>query len=148
LNTSTVTLSSGTATKPSGFNKLAAMVTPNNYRVYRLDFNRLPERLQDSIDPIDEENSFFVERNTDFLVYPTTIATVSITYYSVPTPLVWAYTTDGSGRPVYNPTGSVQPLWYSNDIEEIVARAAKIIGVSLQQPNDVQYGESVIQKGE
>jgi hypothetical protein len=148
LTTTTVTVTAGAATKPTDFNKLAAIITPRNYRLYRIDYTRLPERLQDSIDPIDEENAFFVETASSFLVYPTDLATVNISYYKVPTPLVWGYTTDGSGRPIYNSGTSVQPLWYSNDIDEIIGRAAKIIGVSLMQSNDVQFGESVIQKGE
>ena len=148
LTSSTVTVSSGKITKPTGFNKLAAMLTPNNYRLYRIDYNRLPERLSDSIDPIDEENAFFVEEGTDFLIYPTTLPEITLKYYVVPTPLKWNYTTDGSGRPVYNPTGSVQPLWLTNDIDEIIGRAAKIIGVSLKDGTAMQFGESVIQKGE
>lgn len=148
LTTSAITVSAGLAAKPANFNKLAAIITPNNYRVYRLDYNKLPERLQDSIDPIDEANAFFIEDSANFIIYPSTIPTISLTYYFAPPALVWAYTLDGNGRPVYDAGSSVQPLWYQNDIEEIVARAAKIIGVSLQQPNDVQYGESVIQKGE
>jgi len=144
----TVSVSSGLATKPSDFNKLLGLYTANNYRVYRLEENRFAERIQDSIDPIDEPNAFYVEQSTNWRVYPTTLTTLSLKYLAVPTDVVWNYTTDGSGRPVYNPTGSVDPLWYSNDIDEILGRAAKIIGVSFKEPTLTQFGESVMAKGE
>jgi hypothetical protein len=144
----TVTVSSGLANKPSGLNKLLAMYTTNSYRVYRIEENMFAERIQDSIDPIDEPNAFFVEQNTNWRIYPTTLTSLTVKYLTVPTDVVWNYTLDGSGRPVYNPTGSVDPLWYNNDIDELVARAAKIIGVSFKEPTLSQFGESIIQKGE
>jgi len=147
-SSTSASITNGLITKPNGFNKLLAMYTPNNYRVYRIEENRFAERIQDSIDPIDEANAFYVEQSTNWRVYPTTLSTVTLKYLTVPTDVVWNYTTDGSGRAVYNPTGSVDPLWYNNDIDEIVARAAKIIGVSLKEPTLTQFGESVIAKGE
>ena len=145
-----LTLASGllTATKPTGFNKLLAMYTVNNYRVYRLEENRFAERIQDSIDPIDEANAFYVEQSTNWRVYPTTLSSLTLKYLTVPADVVWAYTTDGSGRPVYTSTGSVDPLWNNNDIDEIVARAAKIVGVSFKEGALTQFGEQVIAKGE
>jgi len=147
-SSTSASITNGLVTKPNGFNKLLAMYTPNNYRVYRIEENRFAERIQDSIDPIDEANAFYVEQSTNWRVYPTTLSTVTLKYLTIPTDVVWNYTTDGSGRAVYNPTGSVDPLWYNNDIDEIVARAAKIIGVSLKEPTLTQFGESVIAKGE
>ena len=145
-----LTLASGllTATKPNGFNKLLAMYTASNYRVYRLEENRFAERIQDSIDPIDEANAFYVEQSTNWRVYPSTLSSLTLKYLTVPADVVWNYTTDGSGRPVYNSTGSTDPLWNNNDIDEIVARAAKIVGVSLKEPILTQFGEQVIAKGE
>ena len=137
-----------TATKPIVFNKLLAMYTANNYRVYRLEENRFAERIQDSIDPIDEANAFYVEQSTNWRIYPSTLSSLALKYLSVPADVIWNYTTDGSGRPVYSPTGSVDPLWYNNDIDEIIARAAKIVGVSLKEPVLTQFGEQVIAKGE
>jgi len=146
--TSTQILSSGIVTKPSDINKLLAMYTPSNYRVYRIEEDRFAERMQDSIDPIDENNAFYIEEKSSYQVYPTTLTSVVIKYLTTPTDVKWNYTLDGNGRPVYTSTGSVQPTWLENDYDELIARAAKIIGVSLKEPNDVQYGNSVIQTGE
>jgi hypothetical protein len=147
-SSSVSSLTNGLVTKPNSFNKLLAMYTPNNYRVYRIEENRFAERIQDSIDPIDEANAFYVEQSTNWRVYPTSLTNVTLKYLTVPADVVWNYTTDGNGRAVYNPTGSVDPLWYNNDIDEIIARAAKIVGVSFKDGSLIQFGEQVISKGE
>jgi hypothetical protein len=147
-SSATVTVTSGLANKPTGFNKLLAMYTPNTYRVYRIEEDTFAERIQDSIDPVDEANAFFVEQNTNWRIYPITLTSLTVKYLTVPTDVVWNFTIDGSGRPVYSPTGSVDPLWYNNDIDELVARAAKIIGVSFKEPTLSQFGQGVINTGE
>mgnify|MGYP006290350723 CR=1 FL=1 len=146
--TTTLTVTSGLANKPAGFNKLLSMYTSNNYRVYRIEEDRFAERYQDSIDPIDEANAFYVEQNTNWRIYPNTLNNLTLKYLSVPNNVIWGYTTDGNGRPVYDAVNSIQPLWNDNDIDEILARAAKIVGVSLKEPTLTQFGESVMAKGE
>jgi hypothetical protein len=142
------TVTAGSAPKPADFNKLLSMITPNNYRVYRVEENRLSERLSDSIDPVNEQNAFYVEQNGSWTVYPSTIPTVTVKYLKLPIDVIWNYTLDGSGRPVYNPVGSVSPLWMDNDIDELIARALKILGVSIKENALVSYGQSVINTGE
>jgi hypothetical protein len=154
--TSTLTIGSGLtlsgglllAAKPSTFNKMLSFYTSNNFRIYRLEEDSFAERMQDSIDPIDEANAFYVEQNTDWRIYPSTLTSLTLKYLTVPADVIWNYTLDGSGRPVYNPTGSVQPLWKDNDIDELVGRAAKIIGVSFKEPTLGQFGQGVINTGE
>jgi len=144
----TVSVTSGVATKPVDFNKLLSMLTPSNTRVSRYEENRIAERLADSIDPVDEENAFFVEKNGEWAVYPDDLASVTVSYLTLPTDVVWAYTLDGNGRPVYTPTGSVNPLWYDNDIDELIGRACKILGISIKENALVSYGQGVLQNGE
>ena len=144
----TISVSGGLATKPSDFNKMLSLYTPNNFRVYRLEENRFAERMQDSIDPIDEANAFYVEQNTNWRIYPTSLTSIILKYLTVPVDVKWNYTLDGSGRPVYSSSGSVQPLWKDNDIDELVGRAAKIIGVSFKEPTLSQFGQGVINTGE
>jgi hypothetical protein len=71
--------------------------------------------------------------------------------------VVWAYTLDGSGRPVYSAgaggsviptTGSVQPVWNNIDFDEIIGRALKILGVSIKENSLINYGQQVIAQGE
>lgn len=140
--------SGGIADKPADFNKLLSMLTPNNYRVYRVEENRLAERIHDSIDPINEENAFFVEAKDEWYIYPDDIDAVTIKYLRLPNDVVWNYTLDIYGRPVYTSVGSKDPEWYDNDIDEIIARALKILGVSIKENALVSYGQSVINTGE
>lgn len=100
-----IDLDGGEVPQPIDFNKLVSMSTPNNYRVYRVEQNRLQERLKDSIDPINEENAFYTEWNDYWTVYPNTIPNVYVTYLRVPRTIAWSYTLDGSGRPVYSADG-------------------------------------------
>lgn len=145
---STEPVVAGVVTKPVDFNKLLSMLTANNYRVYRYEENRIAERLHDSIDPVNEDNAFYVEKNGEWVVYPDDLATVTVNYLSLPTNVVWAYNLDGQGRPVYTPTGSVDPLWYDNDIDELIGRACKILGISIKENALVSYGQGVLQNGE
>lgn len=101
-----ITLSGGGAQKPDNFNKLVSMSTPNGYRVYRVEQNRLQERLKDSIDPIDEENAFYTELQNSWLVYPNSITDINLYYLRMPSIVAWAYSLDGNGRPVYSQDGT------------------------------------------
>lgn len=143
-----ITPVSGLAIKPLGVNKIITIYNANKYRVYRLEEDRLAERLHDSIDPISEKNAFYIEDKNFITVYPENLLYCRMHYLKVPVDVVWGYTIDSQGRPVYNPGTSVQPEWLENDYDEIIARAAKIIGVSLKEPIDIQYGQQVIQTGE
>ena len=222
---STVAITSGILTKPADLNKINAIYTANNYKIYRIEENRFAERTQDSIDPINEANAFFIEEKSTLRVYPTTLTTCSLVYFTTPSDIRWAFTIDGTGRPIYNPSSitglnvvfggagytsptiafsapagggvqatatltvvsgvitavvmtnigsgyagltptftitggstnpasfgspmvSVQPIWLENDYDELIARAAKIIGVSLKDAAPMQYGQQVIQTGE
>lgn len=151
----TPAVTSGSANKPADFNKLLSMLTASNNRIQRVEENRLAERLNDSIDPASETNAFYVEKPSAWSIYPSTIASIKVNYLTIPINVVWNYTLDGQGRPNYVASGgivgngnSVNPLWYDNDIDEIIARACKILGISIKENALVSYGQSVINTGE
>lgn len=144
----TPAVTSGSANKPADFNKLLSMLTAGNNRIQRVEENRLAERLNDSIDPASETNAFYVEKPSAWSIYPSTIASIKVNYLKVPNNVVWGYTLDGSGRPVYSAGTSTDPVWYDNDIDEIIARACKILGISIKENALVSYGQSVINTGE
>lgn len=141
-------VTSGSANKPADFNKLLSMLTASNNRIQRVEENRLAERLNDSIDPASETNAFYVEKPSAWSIYPSTIASIKVNYLKVPNNVVWGYNLDGLGRPVYSPGTSTDPVWYDNDIDEIIARACKILGISIKENALVSYGQSVINTGE
>lgn len=144
----TPAVTSGSANKPADFNKLLSMLTASNNRIQRVEENRLAERLNDSIDPASETNAFYVEKPSAWIIYPSTIASIKVNYLKVPNNVVWGYNLDGLGRPVYSPGTSTDPVWYDNDIDEIIARACKILGISIKENALVSYGQSVINTGE
>ena len=144
----TPAVTSGSANKPADFNKLLSMLTASNNRIQRVEENRLAERLNDSIDPASETNAFYVEKPSAWSIYPSTIASIKVNYLKVPNNVVWGYNLDGLGRPVYSPGTSTDPVWYDNDIDEIIARACKILGISIKENALVSYGQSVINTGE
>jgi len=74
----------GILTKPADLNKISAIYTANNYRIYRIEENRFAERIQDSIDPVDEANAFYIEEKSTLRVYPTTLANCTINYFTTP----------------------------------------------------------------
>lgn len=150
---SAITITSGTAPKPADFSKLLSMVTTGLFNVYRVEDDRFSNKYNDSIDVSSaEKNAFYVEDSTSWRIYPATLTSVSIKYLTLPVDVIWDYTTDVSGRPVYKPVGSgslsVNPVWKDNDIDEIIGRACKILGVSIKENALINYGEQIIQKGE
>lgn len=246
-------VSSGLLIKPSDFNKLISMSTPNGYRVYRVEQNRLQERIKDSIDPINEENAFYTEYKSNWSIYPSTLDYVYLSYLKMPKDVAWSYSLDGNGRPIYSQDGvqllttgtganwsgtsfttgythttgstatlesalysipnkyysisinctgtqgsclfsfgnfsqsvnygesigstylsgntasnfkvtpdsnfngtitvtlkapSVDPEWKDNDIDELIGRALKVLGVSIKESALINYGQQVITQGE
>ena len=62
--------------------------------------------------------------------------------------MIWGYTLDVNGVPVYDPASSTQPVWGDATILEIIVRALRIIGVNLQY-NDVNaYANEIKQVGQ
>ena len=82
------------------------------------------------------------------MFYPITLGTAVLSYVSVPPQIVWGYTLDGNGRPVYSSGTSVQPVWYDADKLEIISRALKLIGLNLQMGQLEQYANQVTNQGQ
>ena len=143
-----ISVLTGVATKPLDYNKLSAMYTVSDDSIERTNENKLADRLKSSIDPITSTSPIFVEKSATWSIYPNTITSIKVSYYSLPIEIKWGYTIDGNGRPVYSPSASIDPIWRDNDIDEIIARSMKLLGVSLKENVLTSFGESVIQKGE
>ena len=94
-----------------------------------------------------EFNPIYLLEPTGFQFYPKTLATAFLTYVKDAPTIVWAYTTV-SGRPVSDDGSSTQPVWDNVDLLEIIARALKLVGVSLQIGQVEQYANQVTQQGQ
>jgi hypothetical protein len=146
----TVAVSSQIATYPTGFQAITKMTNPTTGRaIVYVDDAKLDGRLNDALDPIAEANpGIFTNTSTGWKIWPSTISNISVSYYKLPDPIVWNFTVDGSGRQVYNSTGSVQSLWDDVSNKEIIGRTVRELGISLHDASMVQIGEQIIQQGE
>ena len=99
------------------------------------------------IDPIASWPVYMI-RNNGFQFAPSTIGQARISYVIEPPDMIWGYTLDGNGVPVYNPATSVQPVWDVASILEIIVRALRIIGVNLDYNQVSNYANQVQFQGQ
>lgn len=99
------------------------------------------------IDPIASWPVYMI-RNNGFQFAPPSIGQARISYVIEPPDMIWGYTLDGNGVPVYNPATSVQPVWDVASILEIIVRALRIIGVNLDYNQVSNYANQVQFQGQ
>jgi len=124
------------------------------HKVFYLTKDQLYNMKTDVIDPpsVADNKYYFTDifdgLDKRFLIYPAisiTSGELPILYYvSEPSPVLWDYTIV-SGRQVYNPLTSFQPLWDELTAQEICNRCLKKLGVHFKDGDFVNYGNSVIQ---
>ncbi len=99
------------------------------------------------IDPVGSWPVYMLEYD-GFRFFPNNINRAKLSYVRNPPDMIWGYTLNGNGIPVYNPASSTQPVWDDASILEIIVRALRIIGVNLQY-NDVNaYANEIKQIGQ
>ena len=111
---------------------------------------RLTPMLKSVIDVVSNENPLFTIEQTGFRFYPNNLiyGQAKLHYVQTPPNIIWGYTLDGNGEPVYNPATSVDPVFSDTDMLYIVVRAMKIVGVSLQAGAVSQYANEVKNQGQ
>jgi hypothetical protein len=153
--TLTINGTSGEAPYPEDYVQADTILTVGFKRVRFVQQDSLYSYYNSTIDPI-AFNPIYLLEPTSFQFYPKTLATAYLTYVKDAPEIVWGYTLV-SGRPVYNPaaynpgppaSGSQQPVWDNVDLLEIIARALKLVGVSLQIGQVEQYANQVTQQGQ
>ena len=144
--TLTINGTSGKAPYPADYVQADTILTVGFKRVRFVQQDSLYSYYNSKIDPI-EFNPIYLLEPTGFQFYPKTLATAFLTYVKDAPTIVWAYTTV-SGRPVYDDGSSTQPVWDNVDLLEIIARALKLVGVSLQIGQVEQYANQVTQQGQ
>lgn len=137
----------GVATYPTNYQQTDTMFTSTYGRVKFISQDYLASYLSSRIDPI-ATNPIYMLNMYGFKFYPNTIGTTILNYIETPNQIVWAYTVDGNGLPVYNPSLSIDPRWYDVDMMEIIARALRIIGVNLQSNVVSQYANEIKMQGQ
>jgi hypothetical protein len=62
--------------------------------------------------------------------------------------MVWGFTLNGDGLPVYDPTTSTQPIWDDTDIFEVTARLLKIVSTNLIDMSAMSLANQITDKGQ
>lgn len=140
--------STGLAQYPSDFEQVDAMWSA--YNIYRIRFtqqDQLWSKYRSVIDPV-QTNPLYLMKHEGFQFYPENLLQARMSYVRTPPPMLWAYDTDGNGLPVYNEANSIQPVWETTDLLNIIVRALAIIGVSLQFGMVSQYAQEIKQRGQ
>ena len=120
--------------------------TGKTQRIFRVEEDRIWSTSSSVIDPV-AENPMYVEYATNYKILPVTLGSATISYYRVPNPVIWNYTIV-SGRPVYNPTGSVSPEWADDAIPKILMRMCFNLGIRLKDQELTGYMNIVNNQGE
>ena len=147
IQTSTLTITSGSVAVPSDLFKEVAMRTTGNVDIVRIDHAKLASKLNSSIDAPTVTKPCFNEVGPNYRFYPTTLTTANLTYLRLPVTPVWGFTTV-AGRPVYNAGTSVQSEWNDADLNKIIMRAAGLVGININDQLLVQAANQVKAKGE
>lgn len=143
---------------PDDYLQSDAMFTEDGYeRIRCVQQDSLYSFYKSQIDPI-ATNPIYILEDTGFHFFPEDIGAAKLSYVANPPDMIWAYTLDANGIPiyaptqtgvgVYPPTGSVQPVWDDASILEIIVRALAIIGVNLQLNVVEQYSMQIKNQGQ
>lgn len=138
---------------PSDFQQVDAMYQTNKDRIRYVPQHKLYSYLQSQIDPI-ATNPIFTIESGGFRFYPNTTDTqvaspaALLSYVKTPPTIVWAYTTDSNGRPVYSPGTSVDPVFYDTDNMELISRVLQFVGINLQAQEIEQYATMIKNQGD
>jgi hypothetical protein len=139
--------SQGFAAYPYGFLITDTMWTGVYGKVKFVQQDYLSNYLNSRITPVATNPIYLIERE-GFRFYPNDITQARISYIRQPNEIVFGYTLDSNGLPIYNPATSVDPEWQELDLLEIISRALRMIGVNLQSGLISQYANEITKTGQ
>lgn len=146
VNNTSIAITAGVITEPADYYMLSDMRDVNDLPIRWADYQRLANYLRSVVNPI-ASYPRYTEGNGTWNVYGVT-GTAKIDYIRIPPDVKWGHI-DTSGREVYDPSTSTDPVWDDVTIvDEIFGRMLKLAGVSLRDPVLMNYGESTIKTGE
>jgi hypothetical protein len=109
--------------------------------------NALDAHVNSVIDPVADNPVYIIEKG-GFRYFPNSIGQADLNYVQKPPTIVWASVYGANQRPVYDPSNSVDPVWDSIDVMEIVARALRMVGVNLQAADVSAYANEIKNAGQ
>jgi hypothetical protein len=137
----------GLAPYPANLQMVDAMFTTDMKRIRFVQQNKLGSYLNSSVTPV-ATNPIFLIDSAGFQFYPITLGGAKISYVHTPVDIIWGFSNNPNGDPIYNPATSVDPEWYDADIMQVIVRALALIGVNLQAPQVQQYAQMIKMQGQ
>jgi hypothetical protein len=148
IKNTTITIpSNGKFTYPNDYVITDALLTTDNKRIRFASQDKLYSYLGSTIDPI-ASNPIYVLEQTNFHFYPETLGSAKLSYIGNVVNMVWGYTLNGDGLPVYDPSTSTQPIWDDTDIFEVTARLLKIVSTNLIDMSAMSLANQITDKGQ
>jgi len=141
----------GIAPRPSDYEYVDAMWSVYGY--YNIRFiqqDRQDAFVHSEIDPV-VTNPVYLIRHEGFHFFPDRPYgenQAKMSYVRNPPSIVWGYTEDSNGLPVWNPATSQDPVWSETDMLQIIVRALVIEGVSMQVGAVLQYSQEIKNAGQ
>ncbi len=143
-----VSSSTGKSPYPGDFLQVDSMYSI--YGVKRIRYaeqTKLDAYYNSVIDPI-ATNPIYLIEDTNFQFYPSNIYQAKLSYVRDAPEMLWAYTLDGNGRPVYDEANSIQPVWDNIAMYDILCRALAIVGINLQSQQVIAYSQEIKTQGQ
>lgn len=136
--------SSGHSPYPGDYLQTDAMWSIYGYseRIRYVPQDKLYSVLGSVIDPV-ATNPIYEIRDDGFQFWPNNVGQARLSYVRNPPNIVWGYTYNIYGQPIYDSSSSVQPVWTDLEIFEIISRALQMIGVNLQANQISQYAQQI-----
>lgn len=144
-----LSVSSGAATRPEDHIYTLA-IRVNDSECYHVNKGQIYSILDSVIDPPSVANNtyYFTDYETTIKVYPSTVTSIDIDYIRDCRDVVWGFTIDGDGLPVYDAGTSVQPEWKNPEIIEITRRTLKGLGVHFSSQDFENFGQATMITGD
>lgn len=145
----TIAIAGGMGFKPADYIYGMALRI-NGAKVFSVTHDTIYAVNDDVIDPpsIPDDRYYYTEYLTYFLFMPSAVTTFNLDYVAETNDIVWGFTLDADGRPVYNPATSIQPKWNKNTVIEITRRTMKSFGLHFDSREFENFGQSNIQTGD
>jgi len=134
-------VSSQQVAKPTGFGRLVAMRTDANAQIDRVEHDKKAYRISSEVLA---GKPFYCEYAAYWEIWPTTISAVNYEYYpSKPALVNWGFTVF-SERELFDIGNRIEPKWADKEIQAIIARKLKEMGVRFYEQQLKQLGQSII----
>lgn len=111
-----------------------------------LEPDEVAERNGDSVTaPTVYDPAFTWNSDTAVLIYPSTITSIVVSYYTYPTDAVVAFTTNSTTLlKSYNATSSTETGWRDNQLLEIAQMILRDMGVNMERQDIAMYADNLV----